>query len=129
MTALSDPSTTATKNLTETLCQRPVRQGTNFSIASITGLSCATVAFLMRMTSKLSFPCVPGARIDADLWYDDLALGLAMIMLFPISVLSNVLNSLGIGKDVCRLLEVSPERPRLKTVFLSNLQADREASI
>lgn len=54
----------------------------------------------MRMASKISFPCVPGARVDADLWWDDLTITIAMLILFPISVLSNILNKLGIGKDV-----------------------------
>lgn len=69
-------------------------------MASIVGISCAIVAFIMRMASKLSFSCVPGSRVDADLWWDDLAITLAMVMLFPISILSNILNKLGIGKDV-----------------------------
>ncbi|CZT24213.1 uncharacterized protein RCC_09931 [Ramularia collo-cygni] len=89
-----------TKNITETLCNRPVREGAHYSLASVIGLAFAIVSFLMRLASKVSFSCIPGSRFDADFWWDDLAIGIAMLLLFPISGLSNALNALGIGRDV-----------------------------
>ncbi|KAI5361285.1 Putative extracellular membrane protein, CFEM [Septoria linicola] len=88
------------KNITETLCNRPVREASPISIASIIGGSFAIVAYLLRVASKIYFPCQTGARIDNDLWWDDITITFAMALIIPITVLSNVLTGLGIGKDV-----------------------------
>lgn len=106
------------KNITETLCRRPEREAPTISIASIVGGSFAAVAFIMRLLSKISFPCERGVRIDADLWWDDVTITLAMLLIIPITALSNVrkcatlvsvainptdrstVTKLGIGKDV-----------------------------
>ncbi|KAF2163705.1 hypothetical protein M409DRAFT_68300 [Zasmidium cellare ATCC 36951] len=88
------------KNLTETLCQRPVRDAPTISVASIVGGICVLIAFTMRMLSKIRFPCDKGSRIDTDLWWDDFTITVAFVLLIPITILSNVLTGLGIGKDV-----------------------------
>ncbi|GIZ47643.1 hypothetical protein CKM354_001072800 [Cercospora kikuchii] len=88
------------KNLTEQLCQRPVRDAESFSIASIVGIALAAVAYIMRLLSKVRFPCERGARIDTDFWWDDFTITVAMALLIPITALSNVLTGLGVGKDV-----------------------------
>lgn len=78
------------KNLTEQLCQRPVRDAESFSIASIVGIALAAVAYIMRLLSKVRFPCERGARIDTDFWWDDFTITVAMALLIPITALSNV---------------------------------------
>ncbi|CAK4032225.1 cfem domain-containing [Lecanosticta acicola] len=88
------------KNITETLCDRPVRESSNISEASLVGGACAAVAYFMRMLSKVSFPCERGARVATDLWWDDVTISIAFLLLIPITVLSNVLTGLGIGSDV-----------------------------
>lgn len=108
----------ASKNITETLCDRPVREASNISEASLIGAAFAVVAFVMRGLSKVSFPCERGARIQHDFWWDDFTITIAFVLLIPITVLSNVckclrltavltlatnqceVTGLGIGKDV-----------------------------
>lgn len=94
------------KNLTETLCERPTHDAPTISVASLIGGSIVVVAYFMRLASKIYFPCQKGARIDNDLWWDDLTITIAFVLLIPITVLSNVLTGLGIGRDIWTL---SPE--------------------
>lgn len=86
----ADNSLVVAKNLTEQLCQRPVRDAESFSIASIVGIALAAVAYIMRLLSKVRFPCERGARIDTDFWWDDFTITVAMALLIPITALSNV---------------------------------------
>ncbi|CAK1360710.1 hypothetical protein CB0940_03827 [Cercospora beticola] len=88
------------KNVTETLCQRPVREVSDIPIGTYIGAALATTAFFMRMLSKVTFPCERGARIDNDLWWDDAVITFAWILMIPISVLSGYLAKLGMGRDV-----------------------------
>lgn len=90
----------AAKNVTETLCQRPVREVSDIPIGTYIGAALATTAFFMRMLSKVTFPCERGARIDNDLWWDDAVITFAWILMIPISVLSGYLAKLGMGRDV-----------------------------
>lgn len=108
------------KNLTEKLCERPTHEAPTISFASLIGGSIAVVAYFMRLASKIYFPCQKGARIDNDLWWDDLTITIAFILLIPITVLSNICEScsnvfeigsadectvtgLGIGRDIWTL--------------------------
>ncbi|KXS99882.1 hypothetical protein AC578_4478 [Pseudocercospora eumusae] len=88
------------KNVTETLCQRPVREASTISISSIIGCAFGSVAYIMRMVSKIKFPCDRGARVDTDFWWDDLTITIAWLLIIPITVLSNLLNKHGMGRDV-----------------------------
>ncbi|KAH9835478.1 FAD/NAD(P)-binding domain-containing protein [Teratosphaeria destructans] len=52
------------------------------------------------MASKITFPCDKVARVDAELWFDDLTISIAAILIVPMTVLSNLMARLGIGRDV-----------------------------
>ncbi|KAM3423899.1 hypothetical protein BST61_g1294 [Cercospora zeina] len=88
------------KNVTETLCNRPVRKVSDIPIGTYIGAALATTAYLMRMLSKVAFPCDRGARIDNDLWWDDAVITVAWVIMIPISVLSGYVAKLGMGRDV-----------------------------
>lgn len=82
---------------------RPVRKVSNVPGGTYIGAALATTAFLMRMLSKVTFPCERGARIENDLWWDDATITFAWVLMIPISVLSGYLAHLGMGRDVWTL--------------------------
>lgn len=86
--------------MTETLCQPPVRESELVPIPRIVGFTFAAVAYLMRMASKVYFPCQRGSRVDTDYWWDDGVITFAFLLVIPISVFSLELAKLGIGRDV-----------------------------
>ncbi|EME80711.1 uncharacterized protein MYCFIDRAFT_119208, partial [Pseudocercospora fijiensis CIRAD86] len=67
---------------------------------SIVGCAFASVAYFMRMLSKMNLPCVRGARVDTNFWWDDLLITIAWLLIIPITVLSTFLNTLAMGRDV-----------------------------
>ncbi|KXT09771.1 hypothetical protein AC579_6150 [Pseudocercospora musae] len=93
-----------TKNTTDTLCSRPIRDQTHIvSYAGVIGCIIALIAYLIRMVSKVSFPCYEEMRIYNQLWWDDAVITLAMAEIISVSSLSVVLANLGLGKDVWTL--------------------------
>ncbi|UJO14356.1 uncharacterized protein CLAFUR5_02361 [Fulvia fulva] len=88
------------KNVTETLCERPVRKVEKVPAPRIIGFAFATTAYLMRMASKVYFPCERGGHIDTEFWWDDAVMTFAYLMVIPISIFSLELAAIGIGRDV-----------------------------
>ncbi|CAK1366983.1 unnamed protein product [Cercospora beticola] len=93
-----------TKNTTETICGHPVRDETRIvSYAGVIGCVIAFVAFVLRMLSKISFPCEGALKVVNNLWWDDAIASFAMAEIIAISVLSVELANLGLGKDIWTL--------------------------
>ncbi|USW58054.1 Putative extracellular membrane protein, CFEM [Septoria linicola] len=88
------------KNVTETLCERPVREVEAVPVSRIVGFTFAALAYLMRMASKVFFPCERGGRIDVEFWWDDATITFAFLLAIPISAFSLELIKLGFGRDV-----------------------------
>ncbi|KAK5163811.1 uncharacterized protein LTR77_010485 [Saxophila tyrrhenica] len=86
-----------TKNTTETLCQRPIRDRTQtVSYTGAIGGVLAVLAYILRMISRTPwFGGSPGL--------DDVVMTVAVLEVIPLSVLSVVLADLGLGKDIWTL--------------------------
>ena len=94
----------ATKNTTATLCGEPIRDETHIvSYAGVIGCVIAVVAYLLRMISKVSFPCEGAVKVINNLWWDDAVATFAMAEIIALSAFSVVLADLGLGKDIWTL--------------------------
>lgn len=84
-----------TKNTTETLCEKPVRDRTKaVSYGGIIGMVIALVAYILRMSSKLSCNGCSRITFTNHLWWDDAVMTLAVAEVIPISILSVVCTPL-----------------------------------
>ena len=63
----------------------------------------AVVAYLLRMISKVSFPCEGAVKVINNLWWDDAVATFAMAEIIALSAFSVVLADLGLGKDIWTL--------------------------
>ncbi|KAF7196176.1 Satratoxin biosynthesis SC1 cluster protein 4 [Pseudocercospora fuligena] len=87
-----------TKNTTYTLCGRPVRDGRGPGQRNvITGLTFSTLAYVIRIASKLSWQ---DGRVKSTLWWDDAMITFVMGLVFPISFSAVLLNREGLSTDV-----------------------------
>ncbi|KAH9845359.1 Glucose-methanol-choline (GMC) oxidoreductase [Teratosphaeria destructans] len=84
----------STKNTTQTICSRPIRDRTKaVSVPGVVGGVLAVIAYVLRMVSRL--PC-----FGDQLGWDDLVLGIAVLEVIGLTALSVQLANLGLGKDV-----------------------------
>ncbi|KAH9827804.1 putative integral membrane protein [Teratosphaeria destructans] len=75
-----------TKNTTETICQRPFRDGRKAGWRSIVvGLCFSVVAFALRIVSKISSPCGGHNGWTHNLWWDDAVMSVAMLLVLFVS--------------------------------------------
>ena len=80
----------ATKNVTSTLCQAPVRNHTHLvSYIGVAGAIIAFVAYLLRIGSR----AVGEGSLLTILGWDDATITLAVAMMIPVSVFSPILRS------------------------------------
>ncbi|KXT15520.1 hypothetical protein AC579_3383 [Pseudocercospora musae] len=88
----------ATKNTTQTMCGRPVRDGRGPGQRNvITGLTFSTLAYIIRIASKLSWQ---NGQLMSTLWWDDAMITFVMGLVFPISFSAILLNREGLSTDV-----------------------------
>ncbi|KAL9527886.1 SAT4 family membrane protein [Sphaerulina musiva] len=93
-----------TKNVTETICQRPIRDKRGPGLKSIiAGLVIATVALGLRMASKIHSPCAGNDGWSTTLWWDDAVVVFVLALAIPIDVSAVLLSHAGIGTDVWTL--------------------------
>ncbi|USW52750.1 Putative extracellular membrane protein, CFEM [Septoria linicola] len=93
-----------TKNITETLCQRPIRDRRGPGLRSIiAGLILATTALALRLASKINSPCGGNDGWSTTLWWDDAVIVFGFALIIPIDYASFLLSRAGIGTDVWTL--------------------------
>jgi hypothetical protein len=94
----------ATKNTTATLCQLPIRDQTGIIAGTgVGGCVIMIIAYVLRMASKVSFPCEGGIRFISCLWWDDVVMTFAVLEISAVSACSVVLSNMGLGKDIWTL--------------------------
>ncbi|KXS98298.1 hypothetical protein AC578_6831 [Pseudocercospora eumusae] len=109
-----------TKNVTSTICQRPVRdRGSTVAGTAIGGLVFALVAYTIRVMSKLHMRW-GSAVFFSDLWWDDFVITLAIAVDLPFMILSVKLADLGFGQDIWTIKQ-SHLTPILKILYFNEL--------
>ncbi|KAI5362706.1 hypothetical protein Slin15195_G100850 [Septoria linicola] len=90
-----------TKNTTERICQRPFRDRSGVvSSTAIGPMIVALVCYVVRIISKLHVPWAGDGRFTTDLWWDDLVITVAVLIMVPQAALVVVLANYGFGTDV-----------------------------
>ncbi|KAF7187197.1 Satratoxin biosynthesis SC1 cluster protein 4 [Pseudocercospora fuligena] len=91
------------KNITETMCGKPVRDRTHvIAYSGIGGMAVAIAAYLVRIFSKIHMPS-QGLTFFTELWWDDLVMTIGMMFLIPLCSISVPISSPGLGRDVWTL--------------------------
>ncbi|KXT12159.1 hypothetical protein AC579_2428 [Pseudocercospora musae] len=109
-----------TKNVTSTICQRPVRdRGSTVAGTALGGLVFALFAYMIRVMSKLHMRW-GSAVFFSDLWWDDLVITLAIAVDLPFMILSVKLADYGFGQDIWTIKQ-SNLTPILKTLYFNEL--------
>lgn len=90
-----------TKNITETMCGRPMRDQTNVIRGCGNGfLAALSIAYILRIASKVHLP--DSVNIDSfnSMWWDDLIITFAMGAAAGICGMAYPISSPGLGNDV-----------------------------
>lgn len=78
----------AMKNITETMCGKPVRDRTHvIAYSGIGGMAVAIAAYLVRIFSKIHMPS-QGLTFFTELWWDDFVMTIGMMFLIPLCSIS-----------------------------------------
>ncbi|GAB1732553.1 hypothetical protein NU195Hw_g5600t1 [Hortaea werneckii] len=87
----------STKNATDLLCSRPVRDDSkSVSYVGVAGGILAVIAYILRMISRLP-------TFGGQLGWDDALMTFAILEVIPLTVFSVILANLGLGKDIWKI--------------------------
>ncbi|KAF7190430.1 Satratoxin biosynthesis SC1 cluster protein 4 [Pseudocercospora fuligena] len=92
----------ATKNVTDTMCGKPVRSRKNVVVnISIGGMVVVLLAYLARIASKLHI--TSNGLIFSELGWDDFAMTLSVLFAVPFFSMSRHFTRIGFGSDIWTL--------------------------
>ncbi|PIA99029.1 hypothetical protein CB0940_03448 [Cercospora beticola] len=102
MVSCTVKETLTTKNISDTICGKPIRDKTGITTGTgIGGMIFAIVAVIIRTISKIHIQTGGGTpAVTTDLWWDDLAVGTSLVFVIAFGVIPVPLTRLGFGKDV-----------------------------
>ncbi|KAF7187451.1 Satratoxin biosynthesis SC1 cluster protein 4 [Pseudocercospora fuligena] len=110
----------STKNITATICERPVRdRGSTVAGTAIGGLVFALIAYMIRVMSKLHMRW-GSAVFFSDLWWDDFVITLAIAVDLPFMILSVRCKHRKAGQDIWTIKQ-SHLTPILKILYFNEL--------
>ncbi|GIZ36963.1 hypothetical protein CKM354_000042700 [Cercospora kikuchii] len=93
--------TLTTKNISDTICEKPIRDKSGIATGSgVGGMIFAIVAVIIRIISKIHIQTGGGAALTTDLWWDDLAVAISLVFVIGFCILSVPLTRLGYARDV-----------------------------
>ncbi|EME82506.1 uncharacterized protein MYCFIDRAFT_154994, partial [Pseudocercospora fijiensis CIRAD86] len=102
-----------TKNHTQTMCGRPIRDTRRtIQISATTYQTTEAVAYLLRIASKIhvQWPWNGRAKIFTQLWWDDVVITAALLMSLGEASLARPISSPGLGQDIWTLLPHQVDR-------------------
>ncbi|KAI5361673.1 hypothetical protein Slin14017_G084060 [Septoria linicola] len=90
---------TTIKNVSATICEEPMRSRQYTIKYGIAGFTLVVIAYILRILPK-TVGFAFNKHVVSQLWWDDIAISISMLIAIPAIVLAILITEAGLGKDV-----------------------------